>query len=65
MNANATRVIVTDGISEYSAEMITIVGAVIVVIVGFFVLRKGIDYLRSAVNERGEFGDIHTVIHIC
>jgi len=58
MNAESTRALVTGGISDYSTEMVTIAGAVVIVIVGFFVLRKGLDYLRSMVDERGEFGDV-------
>jgi len=47
MEASATRALVTDGIAEYSTEMVTIVGAVVVVIVGFFVLRAGLRWLAT------------------
>jgi len=48
MTASATRALVTDGIADYSTEMVTIVGAVVVVIVGFFVLRAGLRWLTKA-----------------
>jgi len=48
MTASATRALVTDGITSYSTEMLVIVGAVVGIIVGFFVLRAGLRWLRKA-----------------
>lgn len=48
MTASATRTLITDGIADYSAEMLTVLGAVIVVIVGFYVFRAGVRWLKRA-----------------
>jgi len=53
MDANTVRVIVTDGIAEYSTEMLVIVGSVLVVIVGFFVLRHGLRMMADIDIGRG------------
>jgi len=48
MTASATRALVTDGITDYGTEMLAVLGAVIVVIVGFFVFRAGVRWLKRA-----------------
>jgi len=48
MSASATRALITDGIIDYSTEMLTVLGAVVVVIVGFFVFRAGVRWLKRA-----------------
>jgi len=58
MNAQTTKNLVIDGITSYSTEMLVIVGAVVGIIVGFFVLRKGFDYMRPLWDERAEWGDV-------
>jgi len=58
MQANAVQQIITNGITSYGNEMLIISASVVVVIVGFFVLRYGLNLLRSAVDPRAEFGDI-------
>jgi len=42
MNAETTKQIIVDGITDYSAEMFVIVGSVVVIIVAFLVLKVGL-----------------------
>jgi len=53
MNSATTRTVVTDAIASYSTEMLIIVSAVVVVIVGFFVLRKGMSMLLNSDSRYG------------
>jgi len=51
MQASTISTIVTDGIADYSTEMVTIVGAAVVIIVAFFVVKRGIHFFSAgAVN---------------
>jgi len=48
MTASATQALITDGISDYGASMLVVLGAVIVIIVGFYVFRAGVRWLKKA-----------------
>jgi len=48
MTASGTRALIVDGITDYGTEMLTVLGAVIVVIVGFYVFRAGVRWLKRA-----------------
>jgi len=48
MNASATQALITNGIADFSASMLVVLGAVIVVIVGFYVFRAGVRWLKKA-----------------
>jgi len=47
MNANAIQNIITNAISDYSGAMFIVLGAIITVIIGFFVFRSGVKWLKK------------------
>jgi len=55
MEATITKNIIIQAISDYSTEMVVIAGAVVTVIVGFFVLRAGLTAMLGGYGH-GEGG---------
>jgi len=51
MNASSVQFIITNGITDYGTAMLAILGAVIAVIIGFFVFRSGVMWLRGGFDE--------------
>lgn len=48
MSASGTRTLIVDGVTSFGTEMLIVLGAVIVVIVGFYVFRRGIQWLKKS-----------------
>jgi len=48
MTASATQALVTTAITDYGTAMLAVLGGVVVVIVGFFVFRAGVRWLKRA-----------------
>jgi len=48
MTASATQALITSGISDYGGAMLAVLGVVVGVIVGFFVFRAGVRWLKRA-----------------
>jgi len=48
MSASATQALITTGVTDYGTAMLAVLGAVIVVIVGFYVFRAGVRWLKRA-----------------
>jgi len=55
MNANIIQIIITNGIIEYSNEMIIIVSSIIVIIIAFFVLKVCLSVLKDESFNLGGF----------
>jgi len=51
MNATAIQNIITNAISDYSGAMFIVLGAVVAVIIGFFVFRSGVMWLRGGFDQ--------------
>jgi len=47
MNASSVQFIITNGIETYSISMLAVLGVVTAVIVGFFVFREGVRWLKN------------------
>jgi len=48
MTASATQALITGGITDYGTAMLAVLGVVIGVIVGFYVFRAGVRWLKRA-----------------
>lgn len=48
MSASSTQDLITGAITDFGAAALVILGAVIVLVVGFLVFKRGIRWLKSA-----------------
>ena len=48
MTASGTQALITTAIGDYGTAMLAVLGAVVVVIVGFYVFRSGVRWLKKA-----------------